>query len=365
MEKKFLLIFSIVYLFSIRFLFSVIDSGLDITFPKEALVLLLVHLILVFCYNRFLSKHVSFFAFIFTSFSIIGIGFTYVPLKDLEYQSLALANMSYSFSYPLLFFSGILFYTLDLKSKRLIILLSSFIWLITLGLILTFIQDSLYEFLQSISYIYLSEGLAITFLLFSIFFFRGFRILKLVLLSGFLLLPSRSALILSIVSTIRQNLRILLFIIFVIIVLFSAHVIDINILNDSISNRLFSFGENDNSYNERSILFSRNLKDIQNSPIFGAFMGDYVYRNKQGGYFHNFLWIYHYYGLIPFLIYLFLLIKLTIKSLSSDLKYRAVFLFVLGFSMVRGPGNYSLIFLMGFLYAYSSNLSNHNTSYTI
>lgn len=363
MIRKRLVLFFSIYLLALRFTLTLFEIKCDIAMPSEVLVLLSSSLVMVVLSLNRLPKKIVFFSILFVVFSLISVGYSYDFMPLLDYKMLSISTFSYIFLYPLLFFSGSLLIKLDLRSLKIVLITSSILWIVNLIIIYFLASDSLYEFLQEISYIYLSEGLLVTLLLNTVFLERKYRYLELPLFGGFLLIPSRAAFLLALSSiSIRSKLLI-------VSVLISGYLLisgTPEFLNmDSISMRLINFGSNDKSLSERAILFNSNLNDLRVSPIFGKFLGDYFVYKKSGGYFHNILWIYHYYGIFAFLLYLSVLISVLFRKRFLRNSYWKLLLFVLGFSLLRGPGAYSLIFVMGVVYGSKYNLSSDYKTYNV
>ena len=363
MIRKRLVLFFSIYLFALRFTLTLFEIKFDVAMPSEVLVLLSSTLVMVVLSLKFMPKKIVLFSILFIIFSLISVGFSYDYIPGEEYKILSISTISYIFLYPLLFFLGNLWITLDLRSLKIVLICSSLLWIINLILIYFFASNSLYEFLQEVSYIYLSEGLLLTILLCSIFLKQKKKYLELPLLSGFLLIPSRAAFLLALSSLSIRNKFIL------VLILLSGYLYvsdTLEYLNfDSISMRLINFGSNDDSLSERSILFNSNLNDLRDSPMFGKFLGDYLVYRKSGGYFHNILWIYHYYGIFSFLIYLYALLSIFFRKVFFIKYYWKLLFFVLGFSLIRGPGTYSLIFVMGLLYGSKYYLSSNYKAYNV
>lgn len=363
MIRKRLVLFFSIYLFALRFTLTLFEIKFDVAMPSEVLVLLSSALVMVILSLKFMPKKIVFFSILFAIFSLISVGFTYDYMPGEEYKTLSISTISYIFLYPLLFFSGNLWVNLDLRSLKMALVYSSLLWIINLILIYFLASYSLYEFLQEVSYIYLSEGLLLTILLCSIFLKQKHKYLELPLLSGFLLIPSRAAFLLGISSLSIRNKFIIVLIVFFGYLLVSDTPEFLSF--DSISMRLINFGADDKSLSERSALFNSNLNDLRNSPMFGKFLGDYLVNRKTGGYFHNILWIYHYYGIFSFLIYLYVLLSLFFRKMVLLQYYWKLWFFVLGFSLIRGPGTYSLIFVMGLIYGSKYYLSSDYKAYNV
>ncbi len=82
--------------------------------------------------------------------------------------------------------------------------------------------------------------------------------------------------------------------------------------------RFFTSGE-DSSFHERELQIASGIQAIKEHPIIGDYAGDVIAYNATGGYIHNYLSMWRQYGLLPFLIIVFLAIYL-IKEIYKWLK---------------------------------------------
>lgn len=101
-----------------------------------------------------------------------------------------------------------------------------------------------------------------------------------------------------------------------------------------VNHRMFkylNFGE-DQSANERIIIFIEGLNSIKNNWFIGDYGQEVIYFGKLGTYIHNFLQLLRQFGIIPFIIFsffCFILINNAYKIIKTTKIYDADYLFLL------------------------------------
>tara|TARA_Y100000588_G_C14142626_1_gene876794 strand:- start:206 stop:1369 length:1164 start_codon:yes stop_codon:yes gene_type:complete len=103
---------------------------------------------------------------------------------------------------------------------------------------------------------------------------------------------------------------------FLFFMFFSFIYMNIDIVNmaDERMTRLL-YGTYDVSQNMRDEQLEKGIEDLKNVWLFGSFMGD-IEKNfgSRGNYIHNYLSFWRQYGIIPFILFVFMVISITYKS---------------------------------------------------
>ena len=104
---------------------------------------------------------------------------------------------------------------------------------------------------------------------------------------------------------------------FLFFMLFSFIYMNIDIVNmaDERMTRLL-YGTYDVSQSMRDEQLEKGIEDLKDVWLFGSFMGD-IEKNfgSRGNYIHNYLSFWRQYGIIPFMLFVFMVISITYKSL--------------------------------------------------
>ncbi len=143
--------------------------------------------------------------------------------------------------------------------------------------------------------------------------------------------------------------------------------VDINLLDNRIL-RVFTYGlTNDNSINERTQMFYSGIEGILNNPFFGDFAGQlsnsrgYWHEERWGAYIHNFISYYRQFGLVAFLLMVFMLTISLCRSVRLRDKSRLMFLGFVFFSLEQiFLRSYNTAYLFTFIGYYSVCIGRYN-----
>ena len=355
------------YILCGRITVTLLSKLLMITPPPELAVILLFGTIILILKTKKIYSYDILICFVFYLSGFLNIAYSYDYSNSyISYYSEAAYLFGLFTIIPILFLVGKIKLEGDQDLKFSSRLQKKILFGHILNLIMIFliVDTSLYSFFKDVSYAYLSEAFAISF----IFYYSSVEnnkykifgtIFYLILM---IIIPSRSIFFTSIIYVLIQSkFSSILKIFLSSIILISVFILFVE--EDSfgiydMSSRLLKISLNDNSLDERSLLFDLNFKQLTENIFTGKFSGSSLHNGNTGMYFHNILYVIHYYGLIPFLI---VIIWIVISILRKSVRAKSLLFISLFLSFFfRGPSFFLLFFIIGLFN--ENNISNNSTS---
>lgn len=337
---SFCLLFPIYVLYNLLIAYGLLPpflGGYFGAFSALSMIAILVFMLIEFNARAVVNRRVYLYFVLCYLFSILAYGLAWYAFSDqiylIESAKQAIVNFVLTFT---LFLIG---YNINLYSSRLYRF--NFLFLFLFLFYISFIMLTTGDLMVNLKYLSVDDlegslssyqGLARSLFVISIFllsFTKDKRVFVIIAISSIYILFSlgaRSELVggvfgVAVVYFYKYGFRFksLLVFSFVVSVLLICVFVFYDQLIDSRQFKVFSLSK-DESWNSRIYLQSLGLQQISDNFIFGEFGGHAFRSGSVGGYMHNILSVWAGYGLLHFIIYIYLCVAPTLSFLFNRVK---------------------------------------------